>query len=58
MTPAGGLISLLLGTVLLGEPFGWRVAVAPIVVFAGIAVVKLRGRAGDATRDAKTRAAA
>jgi len=52
------VIAVVLGTLLLGEPFGWRVVVAPLVVFTGVAVVKLRGGAGAAQRDAKARAAA
>jgi drug/metabolite transporter (DMT)-like permease len=51
------VIAVVLGTLLLGEPFGWRVVVAPLVVFTGVAVVKLRGGAG-AARSAKARAAA
>jgi drug/metabolite transporter (DMT)-like permease len=34
------VIAVLLGTVLLGEPFGWREATASAVVFAGIAIVR------------------
>jgi drug/metabolite transporter (DMT)-like permease len=52
------VIAVVLGTMLLGEPFGWRVVVAPIVVFAGIAVVKVRGRAELAARATKACAAA
>jgi drug/metabolite transporter (DMT)-like permease len=52
------VIAVVLGTLLLGEPFGWRVVVAPLVVFAGIAVVKIHGRAGHSPRAAKARAAA
>jgi drug/metabolite transporter (DMT)-like permease len=52
------VIAVALGTVLLGEPFGWRVVVAPLVVFAGIAVVKMSGGAGRSLRTAKARAAA
>jgi drug/metabolite transporter (DMT)-like permease len=40
------LIAVVLGTLLLGEPFGWRVVAASAVVFAGIALVRFRGRAG------------
>jgi len=52
------VIAVALGTVMLGEPFGWRVVVAPLVVFAGIAVVKMSGGAGRSPRAAKARAAA
>lgn len=52
------VIAVVLGTLLLGEPFGWRVVVAPMVVFAGIAVVKLRGRAGLSARETKACAVA
>jgi drug/metabolite transporter (DMT)-like permease len=31
---------VLLGTLLLGEPFGWRIVLAAGLVFAGIAVVR------------------
>jgi drug/metabolite transporter (DMT)-like permease len=44
--------------VILGEPFGWRVVVAPLVVFAGIIVVKMYGGAGRSPGAAKARAAA
>jgi drug/metabolite transporter (DMT)-like permease len=44
--------------VMLGEPFGWRVVVAPLVVFAGIAVVKTHGGTGHSPRAAKAQAAA
>jgi drug/metabolite transporter (DMT)-like permease len=52
------VIAVILGTVLMGEPFGWRVVVAPIVVFAGVAVVRFRGRVGLPARATKARAAA
>jgi drug/metabolite transporter (DMT)-like permease len=52
------VIAVVLGTLLLGEPFGWRVVVAPLVVFAGIAVVKIHGSAAHSPRAAKARAAA
>lgn len=38
------VIAVILGTLLLGEPFGWRVLIASAVVFAGVAVVRFRGR--------------
>jgi drug/metabolite transporter (DMT)-like permease len=52
------VIAVVLGTLLLGEPFGWRVVVGSAVVFAGIAVVRWRGRAGIIARARKTRAVA
>ena len=52
------VIAVVLGTVLLGEPFGWRVVVAAAVVFAGVAVVRWKGRAGSAAQAGKARAAA
>jgi len=52
------LIAVVLGTLLLGEPFGWRVVAAPAVVFAGIAVVKFRGLAGLSARATKAHAIA
>jgi drug/metabolite transporter (DMT)-like permease len=52
------MIAVVLGTLLLGEPFGWRVVAAPAVVFAGIAVVKFRGLAGLSARATKAHAAA
>jgi drug/metabolite transporter (DMT)-like permease len=52
------MIAVVLGTLLLREPFGWRVVVAPAVVFAGIAVVKFRGLAGLSARATKAHAAA
>ena len=52
------VIAVILGTLLLGEPFGWRVVVASAVVFAGIAVVRFKGTAGVVARATKTRAAA
>jgi drug/metabolite transporter (DMT)-like permease len=51
------VIAVVLGTLLLGESFGWRVVIASAVVFAGVAVVRLRGRTGAAAR-ATRRAAA
>ncbi len=52
------VIAVVLGTLVLGEPFGWRVVVAPLLVFAGIAVVKIYGGAGHSPRAAKAQAAA
>jgi drug/metabolite transporter (DMT)-like permease len=52
------VIAVILGTMLLGEPFGWRVVVAPLFVFAGVAVVRFSGRRGSPVRVAKARAAA
>jgi drug/metabolite transporter (DMT)-like permease len=52
------LIAVVLGTLLLGEPFGWRVVAAPAVVFAGIAVVKFRGLRGLSARATKAHAVA
>jgi drug/metabolite transporter (DMT)-like permease len=37
------LIAVVLGTLVLGEPFGLRVVIAAAVVFAGVAVVRLAG---------------
>ncbi len=51
------VIAVALGTLLLGEPFGWRVVAASAIVFAGIAVVRFKGLAGTAAR-ATRRAAA
>ena len=44
------VIAVVLGTLLLGEPFGWRVVIASAVVLAGVAVVRFRGRTGTAAR--------
>ena len=52
------VIAVVLGTLLLGEPFGWRVVAASAIVFAGIAVVRFRGSAGVMARATKTRAVA
>jgi drug/metabolite transporter (DMT)-like permease len=41
------VIAVALGTLLLGEPFGWRVVLAAAVVFAGIAVVRFASRATE-----------
>lgn len=52
------VIAVVLGTVLLGEPFGWRVVLAAAVVFAGVAVVRFTGQAGTAAQTRRARAAA
>jgi len=52
------VIAVVLGTLLLGEPFGWRVVAASAVVFAGVAVVRFKGTAGVMARATKTRAVA
>jgi drug/metabolite transporter (DMT)-like permease len=52
------VIAVILGTMLMGEPFGWRVVVAPLVVFAGVAVVRFNGGRASPAGVAKTRAAA
>jgi drug/metabolite transporter (DMT)-like permease len=44
------VIAVVLGTLLLGEPFGLRVVLASAVIFAGVAVVRYQGRAGTAAR--------
>jgi drug/metabolite transporter (DMT)-like permease len=52
------VIAVVLGTILLGEPFGWRVVIGAAVVFTGVAVVRYSGRAASAAQVRKTRAAA
>ena len=52
------VIAVILGTVLLGETFGWRVVVAPLIVVAGVAVVKYRGPNASPLPAGKARAAA
>lgn len=52
------VIAVALGTVLLGEPFGWRVAIASAIVFAGVAVVRWRGRPTVEARTVRRRAVA
>jgi drug/metabolite transporter (DMT)-like permease len=52
------VIAVILGTLLLGEPFGWRVVGASAVVFSGIAVVRWSGRVRFGGRAASRRAAA
>jgi len=47
------VIAVILDTLLLEEPFGWRVVVAPLVVFAGIAVVKINGGTKPSAHAAK-----
>lgn len=39
------VIAVGLGTLLLGEPFGWRVVAAAAMVFTGMAMVRVSGRA-------------
>jgi drug/metabolite transporter (DMT)-like permease len=39
------VIAVALGSLLLGEPFGWRVTIASGMVLAGIAVVRIRPKA-------------
>jgi drug/metabolite transporter (DMT)-like permease len=52
------VIAVILGTILLGEPFTWRVAVAVVVVFTGVAIVRFNGAARRAAQAVKARAAA
>jgi drug/metabolite transporter (DMT)-like permease len=52
------VIAVVLGTLLLGEPFGWRVAIAASVVFTGVAVVRFAGGSQTAAQTRKARAAA
>jgi drug/metabolite transporter (DMT)-like permease len=52
------VIAVVLGTLLLGEPFGWRVAIAASVVFAGVAVVRFASPSRSAAQARKARAAA
>jgi drug/metabolite transporter (DMT)-like permease len=52
------VIAVVLGTVLLGEPFGWRVAIAASIVFTGVAVVRFAGTRRSAAQARKARAAA
>lgn len=52
------VIAVVLGTVLLDEPFGWRVVIAAAIVFAGVAVVRLAARARAAAQTTSARAAA
>ena len=52
------VIAVVLGTLLLGEPFGWRVVAGSAVVFAGVSVVRFQGRAGTAARALKKARAA
>jgi len=44
------VIAVVLGTILLDEPFGWRVVAGSAVVFAGVAVVRLGAAAGQVRR--------
>lgn len=52
------VIAVVLGTVLLGEPFGWRVVLAATVVFTGVAVVRFAGASRIAAQARKAHAAA
>lgn len=52
------VIAVVLGTLVLGEPFGWRVVTAAGVVFAGVAVVRFTTHTGAAAQAPKARAAA
>jgi drug/metabolite transporter (DMT)-like permease len=52
------VIAVILGTALLGEPFGWRVVAGSAIVLAGVAVVRWSGRIGVITRGTARRAAA
>ena len=52
------VIAVVLGTLLLSEPFGLRVVIASAIVFAGVAVVRYQGRAGVAARATKKARAA
>jgi drug/metabolite transporter (DMT)-like permease len=52
------VIAVVLGTLLLGEPFGWRVMIAATVVFTGVAVVRFAGTSRTAAQAGKARAAA
>jgi drug/metabolite transporter (DMT)-like permease len=52
------VIAVVLGTLLLGEPFGWRVVIAAAVVFGGAVIVQLPSRAKTAALVPKARAAA
>ena len=44
------IIAVVLGAVLLGEPFGSRVVIASLLVLTGSALVQWKGRATAATR--------
>ncbi len=52
------VIAIVLGTLLLGEPFGWRVAIAAAIVFTGVAIVRFAGAPRAAAQAGKARAAA
>ncbi len=52
------VIAVVLGTLVLGEPFGWRVVTAAGVVFAGVAVGRFTTHTGAAAQAPKARAAA
>jgi drug/metabolite transporter (DMT)-like permease len=49
------VIAVTLGVLLLGEPFDWRMATAAALVFAGVAVVRLRGGTPARTASAPLR---
>jgi drug/metabolite transporter (DMT)-like permease len=52
------VIAVILGTLLLDEPFGWRVVISSAVVFCGVAVVRWNARVATAAPASKSRAAA
>jgi drug/metabolite transporter (DMT)-like permease len=52
------VIAVVLGTLVLAEPFGSRVVIGSAVVFAGITVVRWRSQATVVARSRKTRAVA
>lgn len=47
------VIAVLLGSLVLNEPFSARIAVASLLVFLGIAVVKTASEASDGTRESE-----
>jgi drug/metabolite transporter (DMT)-like permease len=51
------VIAVVLGTVMLSEPFGWRVVIAAAIVFTGVAVVRWSG-SRPAAQAKRARAAA
>ena len=52
------VIAVVLGTVLLAEPFGWRVVIGAAVVFSGVAVVRVASAGRTAAQARRARAAA
>ncbi len=52
------VIAVVLGTLMLGEPFGWRVVIAAAVVFTGVAAVRFAGAGRTAAQAKRARAAA